>query len=661
MSQAITAEIQAKCPAPLANARASECEVTLNIGIFFDGTDNNKTENLKLLAKSDLDTNIVRLWQAYKDDPEQGSYSYYVSGVGTPLSELDAEPGTPDAVGSQGKPIPERRAERGGGAFGNGGETRILYGLLQVFNSVHAFINAQEKKFKKAHLNVLCSDTRVPFFNNSYDTGYAALTDDMRLLEQLGLPSGLDGIGLSGRKKFFGEMARGLKIQLKTNKPKIVGIYLDVFGFSRGATQARVFVNWLYQLMMEGDTLFGVPAYVRMLGLFDTVATVGESVIFKSHGHNQWAQIEDLRIPVQIKNCYHIIALHELRENFSVDSVAVNGSMPSNCQEVYCPGAHSDIGGGYIPGEQGKVVKPEKIAKDAAITLAPIRDDGYKLSHLPLNQMLAAAKKSCEGHASSPWLSFELKEVITQKIPQRFGVSMLPMIRAAVEEYFMLTQGSKAKAGSNSLLDISNALKLHSLQYLAWRYAVNQANQFEKLRSVQYNKALANESSGKISKIEENKALVETAKPEEEKEKISQEKAQLLRNVAEAQVEEKDKSTDYGLGYYLKGEEIFSSQISWLSQTDHISSDPYEMNRGAHPMAKQILAQMKTTRVDEKVAEFFDSWVHDSYAGFIEKFKDFMMASTLHSSGELQRYVRWRGLYAGSNEKLHEKPTIDGK
>jgi hypothetical protein len=43
-----------------------KCEGTLNIGIFFDGTDNNRRRKEEV-ANPKLNTNITRLWQIYKE------------------------------------------------------------------------------------------------------------------------------------------------------------------------------------------------------------------------------------------------------------------------------------------------------------------------------------------------------------------------------------------------------------------------------------------------------------------------------------------------------------------------------------------------------------------------------------------------------------------
>lgn len=161
----------------------------------------------------------------------------------------------------------------------------------------------------------------------------------------------------------------------KTGKPAkiepgiVKTIYVSVFGFSRGATEARVFVNWLQSLCkldarLRGKTgamsLGGFPVQFDFLGLFDTVASVGFANSFGFFdGHGLWADAEDsMRVPPGI-NCLHLVAAHELRRSFPVDSISVNGSLSPGCTEVVIPGVHSDVGCGYCPGEQGRGSDPK--------------------------------------------------------------------------------------------------------------------------------------------------------------------------------------------------------------------------------------------------------------------------------------------------------------
>ncbi|QND85586.1 DUF2235 domain-containing alpha/beta hydrolase [Chromobacterium vaccinii] len=139
--------------------------------------------------------------------------------------------------------------------------------------------------------------------------------------------------------------------------PHVKMIDVNIFGFSRGATLARAFVHKLLKkrCVIEGFDVFWkvspygykLPLRINFLGLFDTVASVG-----KPGGHWDWAG--ELRIPSEVKRCVHLVAAHEVRQAFPLDSIVYQGSYPTNSLEVIYPGVHSDVGGGYFPDEQGR-------------------------------------------------------------------------------------------------------------------------------------------------------------------------------------------------------------------------------------------------------------------------------------------------------------------
>ncbi|OVE47593.1 T6SS phospholipase effector Tle1-like catalytic domain-containing protein [Chromobacterium violaceum] len=140
---------------------------------------------------------------------------------------------------------------------------------------------------------------------------------------------------------------------------------VNVIGFSRGATLARAFINKLlneksgkdsegkliYKLDYYGMT---VPLEIGFLGLFDTVASVGGPQL-----HADWAS--DLRVPPSVKRCVHLVAAHEVRKAFPLDSIQYQNKYPENSEEVVYPGVHSDVGGGYYPNEQGRSLEYTKI------------------------------------------------------------------------------------------------------------------------------------------------------------------------------------------------------------------------------------------------------------------------------------------------------------
>lgn len=329
----------------------ANCEMNLNIGIFFDGTGNNRDADTQQLKHS----NIARLWQTYVDREDRGYFRIYIPGVGTEFPE-----------------VRERGESMAGSAFGEGGEPRVLYALLAILNAIHQAACSGEALISKPQISALCC------------TGWNPPDErDLGELAKLGESSGLYMTGNADRNKTLQSLATSLKRRLSKAKPRVKECFVDVFGFSRGATQARVFCNWL-NLLLDGEaSLAGVKMTFRFLGIMDTVASVGVIASAKGTGHGDWALVADLRILASVRYCVHMVAMHELRKNFPLDSVTVDGIMRPNCREFAYPGAHSDVGGGYLPGALGV-----SVGRDLA------ESDSLKLSQIPLNHMLECALKA---------------------------------------------------------------------------------------------------------------------------------------------------------------------------------------------------------------------------------------------------------------------------
>ncbi|MCK7244682.1 T6SS phospholipase effector Tle1-like catalytic domain-containing protein [Enterobacter asburiae] len=154
--------------------------------------------------------------------------------------------------------------------------------------------------------------------------------------------------------KISAELSRFIK--LNRDKVAIAKVQFDVFGFSRGAAAARDFANRVMNQDAEiavaidkGLDLTGhhgkAAGEVRFLGLFDTVAAIGSLLNFYGiNGRSNPGVNLELR-PSVAQKVFQISAMHECRYNFSLNSIA--GMWP----ELALPGAHSDIGGGYNAGE----------------------------------------------------------------------------------------------------------------------------------------------------------------------------------------------------------------------------------------------------------------------------------------------------------------------
>jgi hypothetical protein len=176
-------------------------------------------------------------------------------------------------------------------------------------------------------------------------------------------------------------MLNELNSHVSVNMPAVSQINIAVFGFSRGATEARAFVRMLTEQLAEhigGRLLWRRPnmkgtrpeVVVYFMGILDTVSSTGfggsgiesglECILgpvlggalyyIDDGGHASWAN--DLRIPDYVRRCVHFVASHECREKFPGDSVREDQKIPSNCVEIFYPGMHSDVGGGYTRNSQ---------------------------------------------------------------------------------------------------------------------------------------------------------------------------------------------------------------------------------------------------------------------------------------------------------------------
>ncbi|MFC3551856.1 phospholipase effector Tle1 domain-containing protein [Lysobacter cavernae] len=141
---------------------------------------------------------------------------------------------------------------------------------------------------------------------------------------------------------------------------KILLVNVNVFGFSRGAAQARAFIRDLTGKCKQDDGRYHYrdkPIRIAFAGLFDTVCSAWErmfpdAMYSRNGGHNGWA--EDVKLSGMVEQSVHMTAAHEARRLFPLDSTRVDARYPDNAIEIWYPGVHSDVGGGYAPDYQGR-------------------------------------------------------------------------------------------------------------------------------------------------------------------------------------------------------------------------------------------------------------------------------------------------------------------
>jgi Uncharacterized alpha/beta hydrolase domain (DUF2235) len=295
---------------------ATKCKGQVHVGLFFDGTGNNDqwTEpgTSGTQRSRNKHSNVARLFDAHLIEPENGFFRYYMPGVGTPFKDIGD--------------TSEWQYDNLGMGLGYRGADRIVFGILSILNSVNAYL----------------TNARLLSPN---DTGSLAAT-----LGQT--PTGPFAPEGTFRWTALTALEERLASVVQAHQRKVIQINVSIFGFSRGAAEARACAFWLSQICERnngGMMLAGVPLRIGFMGLFDTVAAVGLGDVTPfTEGHMAWANGTQSVHPA-VEDCVHFIALHEQRASFPLEAAVGRGN-------IGYPGMHSDIGGGYWPGEQGKAM-----------------------------------------------------------------------------------------------------------------------------------------------------------------------------------------------------------------------------------------------------------------------------------------------------------------
>jgi hypothetical protein len=394
-----------------------------SFSIYFDGTRNSKDEDKPSRSHS----NVARLFELTLDNEQECKYRLYIQGVGTRFPEI----GEPE-------PHPD------GAKDGTMGDRRIRYAMLFVANNVAFIVGNQYlvAEDSKSITHAVKNDNLIPRWRDQITT---------MLVPRVG-------------------------------GPKIDEITLDLFGFSRGATAARSFLNQLLKHFGNNDSTFcGVPLRVRFMGLFDTVASVGlaDAYPLPVDGHQFWGDQSLLTIPPCVEQCVHMVAAHENRASFPVDLIRAGDTYSPNCLEIVYPGMHADVGGGYGPRDQGKGTQQA----DGSVR----HSTADKLSQIPLNDMYERALK-----AGVPLISLDKKA--RGDLSDDFAIS--PELQDSFDTY--MSQLTAQQTGA----PVTQHFLAHRKLYLGWRKQVIADEHFCQLSFVR-----ASGDQERVDMIEANRQL----------------------------------------------------------------------------------------------------------------------------------------------------------
>ncbi|WP_394817262.1 T6SS phospholipase effector Tle1-like catalytic domain-containing protein [Klebsiella oxytoca] len=583
-------------------------------------------------------------------------YKYYIPGVGTPFPEVsDLNYSTP------------------GMAFATYGEERINWALIRIIDTLRRTL------------------------------GKPALSDNESWKAVKDMTSRTEDFGASGQyrrpivfRRLLKDLEPDLKLALnqpEPGKPKLLGIKLYVYGFSRGAAAARAFVNWLVELLpntfskgakpdlcltLEGAD-WKVPLSVEFLGLLDTVASVGVAHIAPlAEGHMGWAD-NAMELPDNglIKNCVHLVSAHEQRLCFPLDSICRHdGTYPSYAREMVYPGMHSDIGGGYTPGDQGKSVAA---------------DDGYLLSQIALHDMYAAAF-----NAGAPLKVFPTvlpKDLLPQtwrimpaELQREFFVDLSLVNRFnAWRELTLNLPSSLEKINDENAaryepvrasVNVITALEVQITWITAWRIGRYASGNYTKQRF--YIDAAANgmdkDSDPKIREASEQARDIKQRKVEKTRRKM-QESAEKDTYIpyppgpkdfdpALGQTQLRQAAEEFREDYQLKQRAVtgnwgykFMDKLSNLVYTfsdDDVSGEYIKIKKEANEKYSMLFPPQGESSNEQQpgglVRALFDDQVHDSRAWF--------MQATLDAREPWGSYFLYRMIYFGELMSKNITPLV---
>ncbi len=279
-------EMAQRTPDKAGDPPTLSCCGSLHISLFFDGTCCNQedTDEQYGSAKAAL-TNIGKLYHAANwrgkgesSSENDGYFSYYFPGCGARFPEILEDNYTLD-----------------GELFANGGEDRINQALLKTFSSIVYAVTKTRIEDKK--LNEVRGKMATTWPVSLVTTHFNRKKALKAFCEEK-LGSVVTQWPLQPTREY-----------IQKAQKRIPKIKLFVYGYCRGASTARVFTNWLAEMLdntpmpitatnsapagsklSPGPTLLGIPISIEFLGLLDSVSSVGVPHILPSAtGHMAWA------------------------------------------------------------------------------------------------------------------------------------------------------------------------------------------------------------------------------------------------------------------------------------------------------------------------------------------------------------------------------------
>lgn len=266
------------------------------------------------------------------------------------------------------------------------------------------------------------------------------------------------------------------------------GDRIYIFGFSRGAACARMLASQLHKEMIPEkirittearenhvtkyvenrfvefevpDNVKRQPVEVTFLGVWDTVYAFGISVKLLGIPFHRWDLFSDKHVAPNILRAVHLVSIDETRNPFEP---TLMNHLPGVVHEVWFPGVHSDVGGGYAEDMLGRITFKYMLDKLADYTrqnnLPPI------VFHQPtLDKYLPSPTGEFQFHFHGLGYKKSLREIHVLENDKRSGRK--PLINESVfqlqqsTDVYSVVENKKEKRKYPIQYNPSNLKQLH--------------------------------------------------------------------------------------------------------------------------------------------------------------------------------------------------------
>ena len=379
--------------------------LTLRLGMFFDGTNNNTYS--AQWGKKQYEAYYYK-WKSHFDRETKGNPNY-------PINQLSEQCfKAPDEDKFR---LPWDEDDKVDGSTTN--EVTNVEKLKEMYLEKVYFNGSYTQRFYFTGVGTDNEEDNTKPADESIKIGKGLALGDYGLEEKM-------NFAIQKLADSFSEIISGAQSKTELELDGLNKIEFDVFGFSRGAASGRDFINHVLDgpegefatkitqacdkegvvFSLGFDWLEKKNCEVTFAGLYDTVASLVNIYDWDFKAHN--AENNGIRLwldPERVSRVVHLTAHPEAEYRYNFCLNLINDPDTPHFHEYVLPGSHSDLGGGYHAIQSfGQADYLLPVFERKHIATRSVEFGMFGLSHQKAEKQLnAELDKVCQNEISMGW------------------------------------------------------------------------------------------------------------------------------------------------------------------------------------------------------------------------------------------------------------------